>query len=138
MLRLWPALQTFVAELAAASLPSGSRPVPEARAMLSDIRRAEAVQQADFRTPMQTQGTRHPFGEEPLLIAEVNLGTAPGQRLRIEFKAADGRSFHLDLAEEMAQAWLHLTEKALRASEWELPQAEPTALAAPRASQLLN
>jgi hypothetical protein len=139
MMRLWPALQTLVAELAAAAaLPSGSQPVPEARAMLSDIRRAQAVQQADFRTPMQTEGTRHPFGEEALLISEVNLGTAAAQRLRIEFKAADGRSFHLDLAQDMAQAWLHLTEKALSASEWELPRPEPAALAAPRVPQLLN
>ena len=138
MLRLWPALQTLVAEISAATLPSGSRPVPEARAMLSDIRRAEAVQQADFRTPMQTQGTRHPYGEEPLLIAEVNLGTIDRRRLRIEFKATDGRSFHLELVEDMAQAWLHLTEKALRASEWELSSPEPAALAAPKAPQLLN
>lgn len=140
MLRLWPVLQGVVTDIAAAALPAGAGTLPEARTLMGEMRRAEAIQQADFTTPFERSPARHPMGPEPLLITEVNLGALAGGSLRIDFRSVDGRSFNLQLAQDMVQAWMHLTEKALAASEWALPpeEAGATAIAAGRGPTLLN
>jgi hypothetical protein len=126
MQRLWPVLQGVVTDMAASALPANAHANPDAKAMLSEMRRADAVQQADFHTPFEHAATAYPMGQEPLLIREATLTPLAGGRLDLGFKAADGRAFHLQLAEEMAQAWVHLTEKALGVSEWSLPVGERT------------
>ena len=137
MQRLWPVLQSVVTDMAASALPAGAHADPDAKAMLSEMRRAEAVKQADFHTPFETQAAAYPIGQEPLLIHEATLTPLAGRRLDLGFKAADGRSFQLQLAEDMAQAWVHLTEKALAASEWSVPLSggEPKSLPTPSPSQ---
>lgn len=122
--RLWPVLQKMAADMASAAVAPGASVLPEAKALLSEVRRIEALRRSDLNTPFDAQATQHPVGEEPLLLSAVNLHLLPGAQLAIGFKGADGRSFDLRLGEDLTQAWMHLTEKALIAADWGLLMAE--------------
>jgi hypothetical protein len=138
--RLWPVMQKMAAEMASAAMAPGATVLPEAKALLCEARRAEALLRADLATPFDAETSQHPVGPEPLLLSAVNVRLLPGAQLAIGLKGADGRSFNLRLGEDLAQAWMHLTEKALLAADWGLLMAEPspTQLPSDRRPHLLN
>lgn len=118
--RVWPVLQKMAAEMASAAMAPGATVLPEAKALLSEVRRTEALLRADLATPFDAQASQHPVGPEPLLLSEVHVRLMPGAQVAIGFKGADGRSFDLRLGDDLTQAWLHLIEKALIAADWGL------------------
>lgn len=122
--RLWPVLQKMAADMASAAVAPSTTVLPEAKALWSEVRRTEALRRSDLNTPFDAQATRHPVGQEPLLLRAVNLHLLPEAQLAVGFQGADSRSFDLRLGEDLTQAWLHLTEKALIAADWGLLLAE--------------
>lgn len=140
MARLWPVLQQMAADMASVDLASRATVVPEAKVLLAEASRAEALLRSDLATPFDSRATAHPLGAEPLLLTDVELSLRPGGQLLIGFKGADGRSFQLHLHEDLVQALMHLTEKALLAADWGLQGTDPAPppIASSRRPQLLN
>jgi hypothetical protein len=140
MSRLWPVLQKMAAEMASAAVAPSASVLPEAKALLSELRRTAALRRSDLTTPFDAQATQHPVGQEPLLLSAVHLHLLPGVQLGIGFKDVDGRSIDLRLGEDLTQAWMHLTEKALIAADWGLLMAEqsPPSTPSDRRPELLN
>lgn len=129
-LRLWPNLNTVVAERVA--LTEGSRDPARAaaatadsatRQMLAEFQREETLRNTDFKTPFRDQPLQLPLGAEPLVVTEVGLTNLPDGRLQIHFReklpgATAPRSFKVGLESRNLQAFMHLLEKALEKSGW--------------------
>lgn len=119
MMRLWPVLRQAVAQHGTFPLPSDAIPTPEARHMLQESARSEAVQRADFSQPYAAaQATEHPLGTAPLLAVQVNLTPLPAGRWRLGFRDPARQGFQIELPPDLMHVLMHLLEKALRASEW--------------------
>jgi hypothetical protein len=98
---------------------------PQTRALLADARREEAVQNADFNTPYRDTATRHPLGDDPLLVTEVSLTPQSGGVMHMRFREllqtpASTRSFQLDLPADTVFAVIQLLGTALDQAQWNL------------------
>src|SRR3954469_10822335 len=87
MLGLWPLLtkvhtdQLLKAENAGSVLEKADE---ELRKMLTEFRKDEFLQKADFDTPYQDKDNL-PLGAEPLLVTDVDASPLPDGRLRLAF-----------------------------------------------------
>ena len=131
---LWPLLtklrteQVLKLEAAGTSLEKADDSLKK---MLTDFRKEEFLQNADFATPYQENRVRLPLGDEPLLVTDVNASPQARGRLRLAFKEqvdgrAEPRSFQMEVEPQLLQGLMHLLEKALAQSHWREAFGTPT------------
>jgi hypothetical protein len=150
--RLWPHLTQAVRTLGVAQALQQAAPhapsvapaalVPEARSMLHDAARRDALGQTDFSKPFDAAGAQRPLGDEPLLAAEVEL-TQPREgaprALQLSIRDATKRQVQLSLTPPMAIAVVELMQAALRKADWGFGnEPEAPVAAAPVEARLLN
>lgn len=90
---------------------------------LMQFKRQEALQQADFSTPFNSQACVLPIGVEPLLATTVHITPVEDGSLRIGFEeiipgVAGSRNFEVTLGQQLLHGFLHLLETALQHSDW--------------------
>jgi hypothetical protein len=93
------------------------------RRELMQFKKQEALLQADFSTPFDTQASVLPIGVEPLLATSVHVSPLEDGSLRIGFEekipgVAGSRSFEVTLGQQLLHGFLHLLETALQHSDW--------------------
>jgi hypothetical protein len=103
--------------------------------MLSEFKKAQALEKSDFQTPYNNQPAALPLGEEPLLITEVNLTPLAAGQLQIAFNEqlpspAKQRGFKVVLEPTLVHGFTHLLDKAIHNSLWR-QEAEPAGHHAP-------
>src|SRR3954468_21720765 len=88
MLGLWPLLSKLLTkhllklEAAGTSLDTADE---DLKKMLTDFRKEEFLQHADFETPYEERQAQMPLGEDPLLETDVDASPLPNGRLRLSF-----------------------------------------------------
>lgn len=139
MVGLWPLLnklhteQVLKTEAAGAAVDTTDE---ELKRMLTEFRKEEFLQKADFDTPYQDKPNL-PLGTDPLLVTDVDATPLANGRLRLAFNerasVAGGdkpRGFQLEMEPKLMQGMMHLLEQALARAQWREPFAAPTAPAA--------
>lgn len=152
-LSLWPLLNKIVADFTARE-ESKKAPVvaqdDDAKRMLADFKKEENIQKADFKTPFREQPAALPLGVEPLLVTEINVSPLPSGQLQLAFAeklpgVQNPRGFQMALEQQLVHGFLHLIDKAIGTSQWNVVQgavasapAEEPALAAAEKPRYLN
>ena len=90
---------------------------------LTEFSKQEALQQADFQTPFNTQALVLPIGDAPLLATTVHITASESGTLRLGFEekipgAPGSRSFEVTLGPSLLHGFLHLLESALKHADW--------------------
>jgi hypothetical protein len=135
MVALWPLLNKLQTEQLLRHEAGGAALAEtdeELRRMLTEFRKEEFLQKADFDTPYQDKPNL-PLGSDPLVVTDVDAAPLPNGRLRLSFNeratAAGGdkpRGFQVEMDQRLTQGFLHLLEQALARSQWREPFAAPT------------
>lgn len=99
--------------------------------LLSEFKKDEVLQKADFKTPYKAAAKALPLGAEPLLVTEVRLTPLSEGKLQIAFdeKLADvatPRGFKIAVESQLMHGFMHLLETAVGNAEW--PIAMPAGL----------
>jgi hypothetical protein len=131
MLRLWTPLQQLASRLAVARTAPDAVAVPEAREMLSRAARERVLEDADFKTPFDRTTVAQPLGAEPLLASQVELAPTLQQGMTFRIQEHRGRHLSMTLTASLTNAVTQLFERALAASEWNMPAVPPPAPVAP-------
>ena len=137
MLGLWPLLsEAMTAHLLRLEAAGSTVDAADGqmKKMLTDFRKEEFLQQADFETPYQDKEQKLPLGEEPLMVTDVDAVPLPGDRLRLSFnenlgarpEPADAkpplrRRFQMEMEPRLMQGLQHLLDQALAQSGWREP-----------------
>ncbi|MEY3613156.1 MAG: hypothetical protein RJB14_2878 [Pseudomonadota bacterium] len=120
-LRLIPAIETSAARLEAAQPGVAATDAPSQH-MLSELKRDEFLQNADFATPFENSATQWPLGPAPLLITDVQLRIQANGTLDISFEdksdASQARACQLNLQISLVHGMVHLIQKAILTAEW--------------------
>lgn len=140
MLRLWQPFGGIVTKLHLATATPHANVMPEARAMVSQAARTQALQGADFKTPFVPTVREQPLGEEPMLVAEVQITPLPNQQLKLTLLDDKRRHLTLQLNAQLVTGLQQLLAQALKQADWGLVLDEPAApeTAAPGAPRVLN
>jgi len=136
MLGLWPLLSKLLTkhllklESAGASLDTADEGLKQ---MLTDFRKEQFLQEADFDTPYDENKANLPLGEEPLLVTDVDASPLPNGRLRLSFNerppnTEKPRSFQMEMEPKLMQGMMHLLEQALARSQWREAFTPPAAI----------
>lgn len=143
-LRLWPHLTQMITQLAVQRQLPQAQPnptlLPEARDMLNEAARENALRKADFKTPFDSQPRALPLGSEPMLAVQVRLVPLPEGLLRLLVTDTGGRNVQLQLSDELAIAVRELLVRALTEADWGWtpPSVQPAEAAGPDAPRILN
>ena len=123
--RVWEPLRNAVAQLEARKTPlSDSSEVT--RRMLTDLRRAEVLQQSDFATPFKDESSKLPLGAEPLVVTQMNMSLQDQRHLQIGFEERlpqqpEPRGVQVAMESAMLHGFVHLLETAIGKSQWDFP-----------------
>jgi hypothetical protein len=139
MVGLWPLLTKLLTEhllkleSAGSSLDTAD---DNLKKMLTDFRKEEFLQQADFDTPYEEKQAALPLGAKPLLVTDVDATPLGNGRLRLSFNerlpgSKAPRNFNMDLEPRLMQGMMHLLEQALARSQWLEPFAQAVAAEEP-------
>ena len=125
--RVWEPLQEAVAQLESRKTPLTDSS-EASRRMLTELRRAEVLQQSDFATPFKDESAKLPLGSEPLTVTQMNMSVQDPGHLQIGFEERlplqqEGRGFQVAMESAMLHGFVHLLEAALLKAEWNLPGA---------------
>jgi hypothetical protein len=95
---------------------------PLLRDALADMAQGRAIADADFATPF-AGGNRHPLGEAPLLVAQVQCGKleAKSGTNRVGLLPMQGDGINLDIDEKLTHVFAHLLRQAADNADWRLP-----------------
>jgi len=136
MLGLWPLLSKLLTkhllklEAAGTSLDTADEGLKK---MLTDFRKEQFLQEADFDTPYDANQAKLPLGQDPLLVTDVDASPLPNGRLRLSFNerppnTEKPRSFQMEMEPKLMQGMMHLLEQALARSQWREAFTSPVAL----------
>ena len=122
--RVWSPLQESVGHLESRKTPLSDRS-EASRRLLTDLRRAEVLQQSDFATPFKDESAKLPLGSEPLVVTQMNLSVQDPRHLQIGFEERlpqqqEARGFKVAMESAMLHGFVHLLEAALTKSQWSL------------------
>jgi hypothetical protein len=131
MQRLWPALGGIVTKLHLPAASSNAHVMPEAKAMVAEVAREQALKSADFKTPFAPAVREQPLGEEPLLVSEAQLTPLPNRHVKLVLMDEHKRHLTLQMSAGLMTGVQQLMAQALRQSEWGLLLEEAPAAPAP-------
>ena len=119
---LFPHIHQVAAELAAEQISDIGHDGADRRA-LTEFKKQESLQKADFSTPFDSQATTWPIGDAPLLATTLHITPRENGALRIAFEesipgTSGTRSFEVTLGQDLLHGFLHLLESALQHSGW--------------------
>ena len=134
---LRPAFQQASGHLAATALASPAVATPEARAMLADSARSQALGKSDFSRPFEAEAAAHPMGPAPLLPARIDLHVQSDQKIRFALIETPERTLQLELVQQDWEALRHMFDQAIAKADWDLAPLPDPAVAEVRPS-LLN
>ena len=120
-LRLLPAFQQAVGRLE--STQAGvMAPDAASKQILTDLKRDDFLQNADFKTPYAEQAQQLPLGDEPMLVTDVQLNfKGAGVQITLQDKGAPAgqpQSCQLNLPPSLMHGLIHLIRKALDKAQW--------------------
>jgi len=129
MVGLWPLLSRLLTqhllklEAAGSSLQAADE---DLKKMLTDFRKEQFLQEADFDTPYDDNQAALPLGPEPVLVTDVDAAPLASGRLRLSFNerlphTTEPRSFQVELDPKLMQGMMHLLEQSLVRSQWQEP-----------------
>ena len=129
---LFPHMMEATTELVAAQTPIESHDGTSSHELMQ-LKKQEALQQADFSTPFNTQASVLPIGGEPLLATTVHITPVEDGSLRIGFEEkipgiGGSRSVEVTLGQQLLHGFLHLLESALQHAGWGFSLVEVDAL----------
>lgn len=130
MVRLWQPLQSTAGAVAIGSVSSSATVLPEAREMMTQTMRERSNQSADFRSPFEETARERPLGEEPMLVAAIDIKRQPDRQVEVVWRDAAQRQLSMNLSPDLLNNLLTLLEKALQKSEWGVVPAAPAPAAA--------
>ncbi len=127
---LFPHMIRASIETDAASMQLTSHDGADSRA-LSQFRKQESLQQADFQTAFKGEASVLPMGTEPLLVTTVHVTPLESGALRLAFEenmpgSTTNRRCEVILAPPLLHGFMHLLETALKHTDWGLTLAEPS------------
>lgn len=136
MVGLWPLLTRLQTEQLLRADPGGLAALDstdeDLRRMVTEFRKEEFLQNADFDTPYQDKSNL-PLGRDPLLVTDVDATPLAKGRLRLSFNerasvagAERPRGFQVEIDQRLTQGLMHLLEQALVRSQWRQPFATPS------------
>ena len=131
MMRLWQPLMNTVTTASLNTVSRSATIMPEARDMMTQTLRESAHQKADFDSPFDGNARVRPLGDQPMLVAAVDLKHLSSGQVEVVLRDATGRSLCLSLSPDLLNNLVSLLEKALIQSEWGLLAPRSTGLAAP-------
>ncbi|MEI7764597.1 MAG: hypothetical protein WCI85_15275 [Comamonadaceae bacterium] len=119
---LFPHMLQVTADLVADQAQGASHDGADRNA-LTQFKKQESLQKADFHTPFNSQAASLPIGDAPLLASRVHVTVCDGGALRIGFEedvadAATKRSFEVTLGQDLLHGFMHLLEAALQQADW--------------------
>ncbi len=122
--RVWEPLQESVGHLESRKTPLSDRS-EASRRMLTDLRRAEVLEQSDFATPFKDESAKLPLGSEPLVVTQMNLSVQDQGQLQIGFEERlpqqqEPRGFQVAMESAMLHGLVHLLQAALVKAQWNL------------------
>lgn len=100
---------------------------PDARRELLAFERDTALHKADFATPYREVTKRLPLGEQPLLIAKLQLKASAADTRIVMLAPAHGPGVDLALNDALLHSFIELMAGAAALADWGLPP--PTAAA---------
>lgn len=126
--RVLAPLQDAVAQLEARKVPLPDDSA-HTRHMLAELKRAEAMEKADFSTPYQSRADKLPLGARPLVVTQLRMTVPSDGQLHMGFEEklasrSEVRGFHVAMESAMMHGFMHLLEAALSNAQWDL--ATPT------------
>jgi len=101
---------------------------PQTRQMLTQLRRAQAMQQSDFATPYRDTPDKLPLGSKPLVVTQLRITVQADGQLHLGFEErltdqADVRGFQVAMESAMVHGFMHLLEAAVARAEWGIASA---------------
>ncbi len=95
---------------------------PKIREFLSEFKKEQTLQQADFKTPYKEPALGVAL-EEPLLVSEVQITPLANANLQVKFMAntphpGTKREVMLELDDKLLHGMLHLLERAHGEAQW--------------------
>lgn len=133
MARLWQPMQNTANAASLGMASRGATILPEARDMVTQSMRDQAKQAGDFASPFDDSAAERPLGEQPLLVAAVDLRPGASGQVTVVWRDAQQRDLSLTLTADLLHNLLSLVEQALVQSEWGL--VAPPAAQAPVPSE---
>ena len=133
-LRLLPALQQAVGRLEA-SQPGVMAVDPASQQILTELKRDDFLQKADFKTPYAEKPQQLPSGEAPMLVTDVQLNfLAAGVQITLQDKGAPAgqpQSCQLNLPPSLVHGLIHLIRQAMDKAQWGSAESAPPPAPAP-------
>lgn len=132
---LWPILMKMAEDFSARKTSD-----PLTRNTLAELAHGQAVGNANFASEYK-EGSLFPLGEEPILLARINLKPLQGNTQTLTLLPQRGQGINLDLDEKLVHVLARLLQQAATAAEWGLKldvsatpgtSVEPLQAAAPR------
>lgn len=120
MARLWQPMQNTANAASLGVASRGATILPEARDMVTQSMRDQAKQAGDFASPFDDRAAERPLGEQPLLVAAVDLRQDASGQVTVVWRDAQQRDLSLTLTADLLHNLLSLVEQALVQSEWGL------------------
>jgi hypothetical protein len=125
--RVWEPLQEAVGHLEANKNNLSDRS-ETSRRLLTDLKRAEVLQQSDFATPFKNASVKLPLGSEPLVVTQMDMTVHDHHHLQIGFEERlpqqqEVRGFKVAMESAMLHGFMHLLESAVAKAQWELVSA---------------
>lgn len=131
---LWPVLMKIADAFSARKSVD-----PLTRSTLSELAHGKAVGNADFATEYHA-GSIFPLGEDPLLLARINVGSISAEWRTLTLLPQLGQGVNLKLDEKLLHVLARLLQQTAAAADWglsldvggERAAAEPVQAGSPR------
>ncbi len=126
-LRLIPMLEKVVADqLAKSGSPDTSHLIgadEQTRQLMSEFQGSEALKQADFATPYDSDVRNLPLGVEPLLVTDISFTPLKNDQLEVVFSEppkapAEPRSLRMVADLSLAHSFIHMLKKCFAQAHW--------------------
>ncbi len=119
---LFPGILEVSADLVTSQTQFASHDGADRKA-LTQFRKQESLQQADFATPFKSGAEVLPIGNVPLLATTVHMTPGKDGALRIQFEEnipglEEKRGFEVILGQDLLHGFMHLLETALQQADW--------------------
>lgn len=97
-----------------------------AKKTVMEFKKQESIGKSDFKTPYNAKATAYPIGQDPILVTTIRLTPDGKGSLSLGFdekvagtdSTQKPRGFQMTLNPQLLHGFIHLLEKAIKASQW--------------------